>query len=88
MKVGPGPRLILSCEEIEGGDDVGEIGDKFAIKAHKSEERSDAFDRSGGFPFFNGREFDGVHLDPSLANDHAKEFDARDVEGTFGEFER
>ena len=67
---------------------MGEICDKFVIKIRKPEERANALDRSGRFPFFNGRELDRVHLDSSLANDHAKKFDARNVEGTFGEFER
>ena len=58
LEVSPGPWLVLSCEEVEGGDNVGEVGDKLSIKVCKSEERSDAFDRSGGFPFLNGREFD------------------------------
>ena len=42
---------------------------------------------AGGFPFLDGRELDRIHLNLSLANDHAKEFNARDVKGTLGEFE-
>ena len=88
MKVGPGPRLILLCEQVEGGDNVGEVGDEFAIEVRKSEKGSDALDRGGWFPFFNGGKFDRVHLNPSLADNHAKKFDAWDVKGAFGEFER
>ena len=34
----------------------------------------------------NGGEFDRVHLNLSLANDHAKKFDTWNVKGAFGEF--
>ena len=44
LEVGPSPRLIFSGKQVEGGDNVGEIRDKFAIKGCKSEERSDTFD--------------------------------------------
>ena len=44
MKVGPGPWLVLSCEQVERSDYVGEVGDKFAIEVRKSKERSNAFD--------------------------------------------
>ena len=54
---------------------MGEVGDKFAIEIRKSEKRAYTLDGGRGFPFLNGREFDGVHLNLSLANDHAKEFD-------------
>ena len=67
---------------------MGKVGDKFAIEVRKPEEGANTFDRGWGFPFLDGRKFDGVHLNLSLANDHAKEFNARDVEGTFGEFKR
>ena len=80
--------MILPGEQVEGGDNVGEVGNKFAIEVRKSEERSNTLDRSGGFPFFNGGEFDRVHLNPSLANDHAEKFDSWNVEGTLGQFER
>ena len=79
--------MILSGEQIERGDNIGEVGDKFTIEIHKSKKRSNTFNRGRGFPFLNGRELDRVHLNLSLANDHAKEFDAWNIEGTFGEFE-
>ena len=44
LKVGPGPWLIFSGEQVEGSDNVGEVGDKFTIEVCKSEERSDTFD--------------------------------------------
>ena len=88
MEVGPGPWLILSSEQVEEGNNVGEVGNKFAVEVRKSEERLNAFDLSGGFPFVNGGEFDRVHLNLSLANDHAKKFDAWNVEGALGQLER
>ena len=38
----PGPRLILSCQGSERGDDVRESWDKFVVKVTKTEERSDS----------------------------------------------
>ena len=80
--------MVLLSEEVKWGDNMGEVRDKFAIEIRKSKERAYTFDRGRGFPFLNGREFDRVHLNLSLANDHAKEFNAGDVKGTLGEFER
>ena len=79
--------MVLSGEEVKWGDNMGEVGDEFVIEIRESKERAYTLDRGRGFPFLNGRELDGVHLNLSLANDHAKEFNARDVEGTLGEFE-
>ena len=88
LEVGPDPWLILSSKEVEQGDNMGEVRDKFAIKVRKSKKRANTFDRGGGFPFLNGREFDIIHFNLSLADDHAKEFDVWNIKGTFGEFER
>ena len=79
--------MVFAGEQVEGGDNVGEIRDKFAIKVRKPEERANALDGGGRFPFFDGRELDRVHLDSPLANDHAKKFDARNVKGTLGDLE-
>lgn len=35
----------------------------------------------------NGRDFDRIHDDLSLANNHTKEFHTRSVGDTFGQFE-
>ena len=80
--------MILSGEQIERGDNVREVGDKFVIKIHKPKEGANTLDRGRGFPFLDGREFDGVHLNLSLTNDHAKEFNACNVKGVLGELKR
>ena len=77
LEGGPGPRLVFPGEKVEWGNDVGEVGDKLAIKVHKPEKRVNTFDRSRGFPFFNGRKLDRIHFDLSLTNNHAEEFNAR-----------
>ena len=84
MEGGPGPRLILPGEEVEWGNDVREVGDEFAIEICKPKERANALDRSGGFPFFNGRKLDRIHFDLSLANNHAEELYAGYIKGAFG----
>ena len=66
---------------------MGKVWNKFAIEVHKPEESMDTLNRSRGFPFLNGKKFDGVHFDLSLANNHAKEFYARYIEGAFRKFE-
>ena len=71
MEVGPGPWLILSGEQVERGNDVGKVGNKFVIEIRKSKERVNTFDGGRGFPFLDSREFDGVHFDLSLSDDHA-----------------
>ena len=87
LEVGPGPWLILSGEQVERGDDVGKVGDKFVIEIHKPKERANTFDGGGGFPFLDSREFDRIHFNLSLSDDHAKEFYVRYIKGAFGEFE-
>ena len=66
---------------------MGELGDKLAIKVRKPKKRANTFDRSGGFPFFNGGKLDRIHFDLSLTNNHAEEFNARYIKGTFGKLE-
>ena len=46
----PSPWLVLSSEEVEGGDDMGEIGNEFVIEIGKSKERKNAFDKGRRFP--------------------------------------
>ena len=88
LEGGPGPQLVFPGEEVKWGNNMGEIGDKFAIEVREPEEWSNTFDGDRGFPFFNGGKFDRVQLNLSLANDHSKEFNAQDVKGAFGEFKR
>ena len=38
LEVGPGPWLVLSGEQVERSNDVGKVGNKFAIKICKSEK--------------------------------------------------
>ena len=48
MKRNPGPWLVLPSEEVKWGDNMGEIGDEFAIEIRESKERAYTFDRGGG----------------------------------------
>ena len=38
LKLSPGPGFSLSSEQVEGGDNVGEIWDKFPVKIGESSE--------------------------------------------------
>ena len=87
LKRNPGPWLVLPSEEVKWGDNMGEVRDEFAIKIRESKERAYTLDGGRGFPFLNGRELDRIHLNLSLADDHAKEFNAGNIKGTLREFE-
>ena len=80
--------MVLSGEQIERGNDIGEVGDKFAIKIRKPEEGVNTLDGDGRFLFFDSRKLNRVHFDLSLSNYHAKEFYVWYVESAFGEFEQ
>ena len=80
--------MIFSSKEDDGGDDVGKVGDEFSVKVCKSKERTDAFDRRGGLPVLDGREFGRVHVYISLTDDHTQIFHGRSVERAFGDLER
>ena len=66
---------------------MGNIWNKFVIEVRKPKERVNIFNKRRGFPFLNGRKLDGVHFDPPLANNHAKEFYARYIKGPLVKFE-
>ena len=80
--------MIFSGEENNGCNNVQIIRDKFAIEIRKSEEGADSLDRGGELPILDGREFCGVHVDKSLANDHPQVFHGGGVERAFGDFKR
>ena len=80
--------MIFACKEDDGGDDVGKIRDKLSIEVCEPEERTDTFDRRGGLPVLDGREFGWIHVYISLADDHAKILHGRGVKRAFGDLER
>ena len=45
MGFSPGPGVILVSEKDDGGNDVGEVRDKFSIEICKPEEQADTLDR-------------------------------------------
>lgn len=55
------------------------MGDEVLIEVAESEEQSDFFDRGGGLPIFDSREFGGVHGYLARAYDHTKIVDFLDV---------
>ena len=87
LEGGPIPWLILLGQKVERSDNMGEVRDELTIEICKPEERVNAFDRGRGFPVVNSSQFDRVHHNVSLANDHAEEFHFRSIEKTFGEFQ-
>ena len=80
--------MIFASKKDNGGDDVGKVRDKFSIEVCKPEERTDAFDRRGGFPVFDGRELGWVHAYMTLTDDHTKIFHGRGIKRAFGDLER
>ena len=65
-----------------------ETWNEFAIEVCKPQERANSFDRDRWFPFLYGREFDRVHFDLSLTDNHAKELDVWCIEDALGKFKR
>ena len=80
--------MIFACKKDDGGDDVGKVRDKFSIEVCEPEERTDAFDRRGGLPVLDGREFGWIHAYISLTNDHTKILHGWGVKRAFGDLER
>ena len=46
----PSPRDVFLSESGKQSDDVGVVGDEFSVEVGKAQERSNAFNRGGGFP--------------------------------------
>ena len=80
--------MIFASKKDNGGDDVGEVRNKFSIEVGKSEERTDALNRGWGLPIFNGGELGWIHAYITLPNDHAKIFHGGGIKGALGDFER
>ena len=85
LEQGPIPWLVFSSEKIEGGYNMGEIGDEFVIEICEPQEGVNAFDGGGGFSVMNSGQSDRVHHNLSLANDHAEELHLRGIKEAFGE---
>jgi len=71
---GPVPLEVLFGEIDEGTGDIGVVGDESTVKIGKAEEGAYILDFSGGWPFGNSVEFDGVHGELSWFNDHSEVF--------------
>ena len=80
--------MIFVGKKDDGGNDVGEVRDKFSIEVGKPEERTDAFNRRGRLPVLDGRELGWVHAYITLTDDHTKIFHGRGIERAFGDLER
>ena len=80
--------MVLLSEENNGCNNVGVVGNEFAIKVCKSEEGADSLDRGRGVPVLDGGKFGWIHAYIALPNDHAEIFHGGGIEGTFRDFER
>ena len=69
MKLHPRPGDIFTGESSERSDDVQVVGDEFAIEVGKTEEGTNALDQCGGFSGGYHREFGGIHMNLTLADD-------------------
>ena len=87
LKSSPNPRFVFFGKEHKGGDNVGVIRDELLIEICEAKEGTNSFDGGGKFPYVNGRQFDWINFDQSIANDETKVFHGG-VEGTFGKFDR
>ena len=60
---------IFPGKSSERSDNVQVIGDEFVVEVGKTKEGANAFDQHGGFPGRYHREFGGIHMNLTLAND-------------------
>lgn len=60
-----------------------EIGDELVIKVDKIKERTNFLNKGGGFPVMNDRDFNRVHFNLFLTNDHAEKLSLRSIKDTF-----
>ena len=65
----PRPGGIFLGKSSERGDDVQVVGDEFVVEVGKTKEGANAFDQYRGFPGRYRREFGGIHMNLTLAND-------------------
>ena len=65
---------VLFGEIDEGTGDIGVVGDEPTVEIGKAEEGAYILDFSGGRPFGNSVEFDGVHGELSWFNNHSEIF--------------
>ena len=82
----PTPGFVLSCQEIQGGNDVRKVWDKLPVKVCKSGEGSHSLHQSGWFPVLNGLQFLSVHFHLSLTNDQTQKFHLGGIKDGFGQF--
>ena len=80
--------MVFSSEEDNGCDNVGVVGDEFAVKVHKTKEGAYSLDRGWRMPVSNSGEFSRVHVNETLTNDHTQVFHGGSVKGTLGNLER
>ena len=69
VKWHPRPGDIFTDESSKRSDDVQVVGDEFAIEVGKTKEGANALDQCGGFPGGYHREFGGIHMNLTLADD-------------------
>ena len=69
LEGGPLPGLTFLGKEVQQCNNVGEIGDEFPMKIHKSSERSYSFHHGGRFPFLDCFKLFLVHFYLSLSYD-------------------
>ena len=80
--------MIFASQKDDGGNNIGEVWDKLAIKVCKAKERADALDRGRRLPILNSGEFGWIHAYITLPNDHAEIFHGGGIEGAFRDLER
>lgn len=86
LKLSPDPRLILSSEKVERGNNVGEVRYEFSVEVGKTEGLY-GFNKVGGFPRSDSVKLLWVHLNFSLTDNHLQEFHPWGVKKTFEDFE-
>ena len=74
-------------EEDNGCDNVGVVGDEFAIEVCKAKEGSYSLDRGRRMPVSDGSKFHRIHVNKTLTNNHSQVFHGGSIEGAFGDLE-
>ena len=87
LESSPDPRFILSSEEVEKSNDVGEIWYKFSIEVGESGKGPYGFNRSGGIhPGSDSIKFLWVHLNFPLTDNHFQELHLWGIKNMVGLF--
>ena len=79
----PIPLTVFTREVVQWSCDVREVRNEGPVKVTESQEASDVLNTRGGWPLRDTVDFDGIHADRTIADDHSEVFHFFFVEFAF-----